>query len=126
VARVRGRLGCARVRLVCLGIGLLGAGCVSVNAHVLPGAFTPQSEANACYRRCEKVEDPFRARCLDLCPGTLRLAGKGCSELAMSDRDACYQTKDTSPAPFVVVLGVVLLGVLTFGVLAFHNGLLAH
>jgi hypothetical protein len=113
-------------RFACLSVALLGAGCVSISAHVLPGAFTPQSEASACFQRCEQVENAYKAQCIDQCPGTLSVKGKGCAEVAVSDRDACYQSRDSSPLPLVVVLGVVLLGVLTFGAVAVHNGVLAH
>lgn len=113
-------------RLACLALALIAAGCVSVNSYVLADAFTPRSDANACFRKCQQVGNSFRGRCLDLCPGTRRVKGKDCADIVVSERDACYQTRDPSLTPIVVLLGVVLLGVLTFGVLALHHGALAH
>jgi hypothetical protein len=113
-------------RVACLGGAILVAGCVSVSAHVVPGAFTPQSDGNSCYRKCQQVENSFQARCLDSCPGTHRVKGKACADLVVNERDACYQERDTSALPMVILLGVLVLGVLTFGVLALHNGALAH
>ena len=107
-------------------VGVLAAGCTSVNAYVLPDAFSPQSDANVCFQKCEQVEERFKARCLDMCPGTLRVKGKACAEIAVGEHDACYQTRGTSPTPVLVLLGVFLLGVLTLGVLALHSGGLAH
>jgi len=112
---------------VCLSVALLGAGCVGVNSHVLPGALIPGSDANSCYRRCEDtVEEPFRSRCIDQCPGATSVRSRVCGEIAVRDRDVCYQSREVSATAVAVILGTLLLGVLSFGFLALSGGVLAH
>ncbi len=65
------------------------------------------------------------ARCIDQCPGATRVAAKGCAEVAVSERDACYQTRDISRTAIAVVVAL-FLGVLGFGFVALRNGTLAH